>query len=114
MADVAIFKISAISGLTLSSSDKFADILNEEFLIMINDYGFSNLTFEEIVTAFRINAQGNYRTSTGDIIETVNPYSTFFSINYAAKVLNNYMRIRQLVEYKFIEKSAHEKAEKYN
>lgn len=114
LADVAIFKISSIVGFTLSTSEKFADILNEEFLLMLNEYGFSELTFDEVVTAFRINAQGNYKTNGGDTIETVVPYSTFFSINYAAKVLNNYLRIRKCMEYKLVEKSAQQLSEKYN
>ncbi len=114
LSDVCIFKISAISGFSLPSSEKYADILNEEFLIMLNEYGFSELTFEEIISAFRINAQGNYRTNGGDTIGTVIPYSTFFSINYAAAVLNNYVRIRKCGEYKIVEKTAYQKAEKYN
>ena len=87
LSDVSIFKISAICGFTLPSSEKFADILNEEFLIMLMEFGFSELTFDEIISAFRINAQGTYRTNGGDTIETVIPYSTFFSINYAEAVL---------------------------
>ncbi len=113
MADVAIFKISAISGFTLSSSEKFADILNDEFLLMLEEYGFSELTFEEIVTAFRINAQGSYRTNGGHTVETVMPYSTFFSITYAANVLKNYLTIRRCGEYKFVEVSIQEQTKKY-
>lgn len=94
LTEVAIFRISAIAGFNLTANDKFADTLNEEFLLLINDYGFSELTFDEIITAFRFNAKGTFKYPSGHVVETVKSYSTFFSINYAAKVLENYKAIR--------------------
>lgn len=102
LADVTIFKISAISGFSLPASDKFADVLNQEFLLLLLDYGFDKLTFEEIITAFRFNARGGYRLSSGDFVQQVTPYSTYFSINYAAKVLENYISFRNRLDYKII------------
>lgn len=113
LSDVSIFKIAAIVGFSLPTSDKFADVLNEELLILLNEFGYSQITFDELILAFRINAQGNYKTNGGDIISTVNPYSTFFSINYAASILNNYMRIRKSLEYKIAEKTAQQIAKQY-
>jgi hypothetical protein len=114
LADVSIFKIAAIVGFSLPTSDKFADVLNEELLILLSEFGYSTITFDELILAFRVNAQGGYRTYGGDTISTVNPYSTFFSINYAAAVLNNYMRIRKSIEYKIFQKTANDVAQKYN
>lgn len=102
MSEVSIFKISAICGFTLTANEKFADVLNEEFLLFLKDYGYSNLSFDEIVSAFRLNAKGWYRFPGGDTMPTVLPYSTFFSINYAGQVLACYMRLRQCLDSKLI------------
>jgi len=112
LADVSIFKIAAIVGFSLPTSDKFADVLNEELLILLNQFGYSEITFEELILAFRINAQ-NYRTPSGETLNPIIPYSTFFSINFAASVLNKYMQIRKIVENKMLDKSAQEIAKKY-
>lgn len=117
LSDLCIFKTSAICGFSLSTSKEFADILNEEFRILLLDFGFSNLTFDEIIMAFRMNARGGYRYSgSGDFIQRVNSYSSFFSIDYAAQVLNNYMAIRNAIDSKikdFIETKGVDISEKY-
>jgi hypothetical protein len=102
MAEVAILKISAICGFTLTTSEKFADILNEELLIFLKDFGYSTLSFDEIISAFRLNAKGWYRMQSGDTQPTVLPYSTFFSINYAGQVLKYYMQYRNALDSKLI------------
>lgn len=112
LADVAIFKIAAIVGLSLPTSDKFADVLNEELLILLTEFGYSDLTFDELVLAFRVNYQ-YYRTPHGDTINPIVPYSTFFSINYASAVLNNYKRIRSIVDMKITEQASDGIFEKY-
>jgi hypothetical protein len=112
LADVAIFKIAAIVGLSLPTSEKFADVLNEELLILLTEFGYNDLTFDELVLAFRVNSQ-YYRTPQGDTINPIIPYSSFFSINYASAVLNNYKRIRSIVDMKVIEQIGEDIFEKY-
>ncbi len=98
LIDVTIFKVSAISGFALATTPEFADVLNEEFRILLSEYGFDNLTFDEIVTAFRMNARGGYRHQSGEMIEKVKSYSQFFSIDFAADVLNKYMTHRNVLD----------------
>jgi len=112
LADVAIFKIAAIAGLSLPTSDKFADVLNEELLILLTEFGYTDITFEELVLAFRINYQ-HYRTSGGHVFQPIIPYSTFFSINYASAVLDNYKSIRQIIERKIVEQVGEDMFDKY-
>lgn len=102
MADMCIFKVAAISGFTLTTADDFANVLRDEFLIFLNEFGYSCLTFEEIVTAFRLNAYGNIKTYYGDYIPQVKPYSSFFNLNYAGEVLGNYMNLRKGLDSRII------------
>lgn len=112
LADVAIFKIAAIVGLSLPTSEKFADVLNEELLILLTEFGYTDLTFDELVLAFRVNYQ-YYKTPFGETLNPITPYSTFFSINYASAVLNNYKRIRSIVDMKITEQLSGDIFEKY-
>lgn len=102
LGDVCIFKIAAISGFSLSTDGTFSDVLRDEFLTFLNEYGFGDLTFDEIITAFRFNAHGNIKTYWNESIEQVKPYSSFFNLNYAGEVLNIYMKLRNLLDSRLL------------
>jgi hypothetical protein len=100
LSDVCIFKIAAISGFSLSTDSTFADVLRDEFSIFLIEYGYSNLTFDEIVAAFRLNARGETRYESGDYALQIKPYSSFFNLNYAGEVLKIYLKLRTSFDYK--------------
>lgn len=88
-----IFKISVISGCPLPTHDAHIAALESEFLIFLNDNGYSGLTPEEVLTAFRMNA--NFK-----LPEKIETYNKVFNIDFAAEVLSQYRKIRSEVDVK--------------
>lgn len=97
--DLLIFKVCAISGADLPPTDFFADILSTEISIYLKDYGFFDLTVEEVLTAFRFNAFGVSYPS-GESIEKVY-FRGVLNINLLGTVLNNYKYLRDCLDRKF-------------
>lgn len=94
-----VFKLCAICGADLPPNETFAAILGEEFVVFITDFGYDNLTESEILLAFRFNAKGTKYPS-GTDIEKVNFKGSIFNISSAAKVLANYMDLRNILDRK--------------
>ncbi len=92
--DQIMFHGAAISGCPLPATDFFADIIGQELIIFINDFGYGNLTLEEIFLALRINAKGTSMSFPELNLEQVSFYGHCFNVDYIAKVLSNYGRIR--------------------
>lgn len=78
-----IFNISVICGCQLPVNENHINALEKEFSIFLKDYGYTNLTSEEILTAFRMNAAGQLQ----DKIEV---YGSVFNLDYAGKVIRQY------------------------
>src|ERR1700674_5072027 len=55
-ATAIIFTIVVISVCQLPTNPTHVEVLEREFLKLIKEYGYSNFTAEEILTAFRMNA----------------------------------------------------------
>lgn len=100
-----IFKVSVICGCQLPTHDAHINALESEFLIFVNEFGYSKLTVEEILMAFRMNA--NFQL--GDKVET---YGAVFNIDYASKILKLYCDKRYRLDHKLIEADRHIQAEK--
>lgn len=100
-ADEQIAILSAICGAKLPQSTFFADTLANEFLIFLMDFGYAEYSFEEILLAFRINARGSNKYPSGLEVEPIEYKGAHFNIDYAAKVLDNYSKFRNLVDRKF-------------
>lgn len=92
-----IFKISVVCGCHLPTHDAHINALESEFLKFLNDNGYSGLTPEEIITAFRMNV--NFL-----LPEKIETFNAVFNIDFAAKVLRQYRSIRCGID---------EKAEKF-
>lgn len=86
-----IFNISVICGCQLPSNDVHANALEKEFAKFITDYGYEGLTTEEVLTAFRMNA--NFLL--GEKVET---YGKIFNVDFAAQVLRLYREKRGRVD----------------
>jgi hypothetical protein len=92
-----IFVICAISGADLPPNESFATILAEQFAEFLVGYGYSDLTEEEILVSFRMNAKGTKYPS-GMEVERVSLKGSVFNIDSAAKVLANYMTFRNMLD----------------
>jgi len=82
-----LFKVSVISGCTLPTHDAHIEALEKEFGKFLIDNGYDLLTNEELLTAFRFNAAGKYQ-------DHVESYGHLFNLDYAGKVLRQYMSKR--------------------
>ena len=88
-----IFKVSVICGCQLPTHDAHINALEGEFLIFLNEFGYEKLTVEEILTAFRMNA--NFQLE-----KKVETYGTVFNVDYASKVLSQYKEQRFRLDIK--------------
>lgn len=104
-----IFNISVICGCPLPTHEAHINALEKEFGIFLNDNGYSGLTVEEVLTAFRMNA--SFKLS-----EKIEIYGAIFNIDYAAKVLRLYVqkrgRVDDQVESIFYEKDVRAELQK--
>jgi len=91
---------AAISGCAIPATEFFAEIISEELTEYILNYGYADLTYAEILLALRINSKGGYRYPTGIELEPVVFFGHCFNIDYFAKVISNYMAIRNLLDRK--------------
>lgn len=78
-----IFNISVICGCQLPVNEHHVKALEKEFSIFLNDYGYTSLTAEEVLTAFRMNAAGQLQ-------EKIEVYGSVFNLDYAGKVIRQY------------------------
>lgn len=86
-----LFKISVICGCQLPTHDAHIEALEKEFGIFLTDYGYSGLTTEEALTAFRMNA--NYQ-----LREKIETFGAVFNIDFASKVLRLYRERRGVID----------------
>ena len=86
-----LFNISVICGCQLPTHPAHVEALEKEFGIFLNGNGYSGLTYEEVLTAFRMNA--NFKLE-----EKVESYGAIFNINYAAQVLRFYRNKRGRID----------------
>jgi len=91
-----IFKVSVICGCQLPTHDFHINALESEFILFLTQNGYERLTVEEILTAFRMNA--NFQLQ--DKIET---YGAIFNIDFASKVLSQYIGKRYKLDHKLSE-----------
>lgn len=98
--DQIMLRGAAISGCVVPNTEFFAEIIAEEVTTFILDFGYKDLTYDEILLALRINAKGGYTYPTGIELETIPFFGNCFNIDYLSKVLSNYMAIRNLLDRK--------------
>ncbi len=89
--DQIMLRVAAICGCSLPNTDFFAKFIADEILLFVMDFGYKEYTLDEILLAFRINANA---------AETI-PFSGIcININYLAKVLDSYRNTRNLLDRK--------------
>lgn len=99
--DQIMFRGAAISGCTLPQTEFFAEFIAEEIFVFLQEFGFSEYTYEEVILALRLNSKGDLRRSSGVEIEQVTFFGACFNVNYISKVLTNYSIIRLQLDRKF-------------
>ena len=98
--DQIMFRGAAISGCSLPQTEFFAGFIAEELLVFINEFGYSEYTFDEIILALRFNSMGGLKRSSGEDIEQVDFLGSCFNVNYISRVLSNYALVRNQLDRK--------------
>lgn len=98
--DQIMLRGAAICGCALPNTEFFADIIGEELLDFILNYGYKELTYQEVLLALRFNAKGGFGLPTGLELEIISFFGNCFNIDYISKVLTNYGKIRTLLDRK--------------
>ena len=98
ISEILILNISVISGFKVNPSEMFLNMLSAEIKVLISESRFSNLTFNELVYAFRINARNSFKFIGGHEIFSIKSYTPFLCIDFADKVLTHYKMIRDSID----------------
>ena len=93
--DQIMIRAAAICGCILPNTEFFATFIAEEISIFILQYGYEELTLEEILLAFRLNAKDNAD------VDYVSFSGSCINVDYVAKILGRYIVQRKLLDRKF-------------
>lgn len=96
--DLLIFKACAISGAELPPTDFFANIVSQEFVNFLLEFGYANYSIEEFLLAYKFNADG-IKYPSGNSVEKVY-FKGVLSVNLSADVFSNYKILRDLLDRK--------------
>lgn len=98
--DQIMLRGAAIGGCAVPNTEFFAEIIADELKLFIINFGYSELTYEEILLALRFNAKGGLRHPSGLEIESVPFFGVCFNIDYFSKIIFNYMQMRNQLDRK--------------
>ena len=89
-----LFKIAIIAGCPLPTDERHIKTLEIEILkFMSENEPFANVTFEEVLTAFRFNAAGKFD-------EKVKHYQNMFNLDYLGEVLSKWVVLKRNIKDK--------------
>ncbi len=97
LGDVLI-NISVITGHKAPANELYLELLIEELKVYLYEYGFDNLTIQEIILAFRLNCKCNFRYPSGDYAEPVSIFGEYISVDYVSRVLHTYLTFRNILD----------------
>lgn len=101
VSDQVITKGSAIYGCDMPQTDFFASIISKELTDFLLEFGYENLTLNEILLSMKMNADGNLKNSLGEDLSQIVFSGKFIHISFLSKVLKNYKVLRNNLERKF-------------
>ncbi len=97
LGDVLI-NISVITGHKTPTNELYLELLIEELKVYLYEYGFDNLTIQEIILAFRLNCKCNFRYLSGDYAEPISIFGEYISVDYVSRVLHTYLTFRNILD----------------
>jgi hypothetical protein len=100
-ADQIMLQAAAITGCPFPQTDFFAGILANTMMDYLKDFGFGELTLEEIILAMKLNTKGGLRLPSGLEVDKVVFTGLCFNVDFLSKILSNYMVFRNSLDRKF-------------
>lgn len=101
VCDQIIVRGAALYGCDMPQTEFFAEILSKEFSAYLLEFGYEDLTLEEIILALKINADGNFINPLGEDIGQTAFFGNFIHVSFVAKILHAYLVLRNGLEAKF-------------
>lgn len=102
--DQIIFNACALCGCPQPQTTFFASVISKELNIIILDYGYEELTLQELFTALRINATGKFINPSGEDIPQVQFFGNCIHVTYLASIFKAYKILRTNLDNKFLNK----------
>lgn len=99
--DQIIVRGAAIYGCDMPQTDFLASILSKEIISFIKKFDYDGLTVEEIILAMQINSHNDLKNPLGEDLIRVEFVGRFIYVDFLAKVLKNYMVLRNSLDRKF-------------
>lgn len=99
-ADQIILKSAYIVGCPTPETEFYSEGLAKEMIEYLNEFGFSELTLNEIILAIRLNTKGGLKYPSGTDVEKIIFSGTCFNIDFLSKILSNYMTFRNILDRK--------------
>lgn len=96
--DKIMFTGAAASGSALPQTEFFAKFIADVLIDFINNFGYEELTLDEILLAIMINADGRTRTISGEHLEQIEFTGVCFNVGYISKILKNYKTLRDSLD----------------
>ncbi len=101
MADKVILECSTTTGCELPFTDFFAEGLSRSMISFLKEFGYDDLSLEEIILALKLNMRHRLKMPSGIEMEEVAFSGRCVNVGFISKVLWNYMQIRNLLDRKF-------------
>lgn len=92
--DQIMFRGAAICGCNLPQTEMFATYVADEISSFILEFGYEELTLNELLLALKINAFGKIKNPAGEDIEQVCFTGNTINVFYLGKILKNYKVLR--------------------
>lgn len=99
--DDLFIKTAAVTGCSLPQTEFFAAAITDELTVFLNDFGYGDLTFEEMYLAIRMNTKVGLKYPSGVDVDQVEFSGNTFNLQWFSKILSNYMVFRGIVDSKF-------------
>lgn len=91
---------ASIAGCAMPNTEFFLDRLVKEVITFLIQFGYKELTEDEIFFAIRLNSNTQLKLPAGIEVEKISFFGSVFNVDYLSMVLSNYMTIRNLLDSK--------------
>ena len=98
--DQIILNCSAIVGCEMPYTELFANVLSEQIISFLMDFGYPTYTLKEVLLSIRINCTQKFSISDVVDIEEIPFTGRCVNVNFISKVLKNYATLRHTLDRK--------------
>lgn len=98
--DFVLLKIAGISGIKIPFDAAFIQIIKEQVVKFLLNFGYDELNLSEIILAFELNCKIYLKYPVGIEISHIPICGEHINVDYVSQVLYNYMTIRNLLDRK--------------